>query len=561
MDSALLLGALAARGLREVVVSPGSRSAPLVLSALDHPELTVRVVLDERVAGFVALGLSRAGGRPVALVCTSGSAAAHYLPALVEADASRLPLLVLTADRPPELHGCGAPQTVDQRRYFGAFVRGARDLCGPMPDAAWVQAAVAAVDLATGIPAGPVHLNVAFREPLWDPEADGQVRRPSAQVGAVRGAPRLESSAIAELTDRLRSAGRGVVFCGPGAGVSASGVRRLADHLGWPLLAEAASGTRFGAPPGGVVWSYDALVRAGAPAPDLVLQFGRAAVSRPLLRWLSGGPCVRVDAAGARHDPALAGGVLVAADPEHLARDLADALGAAPADDRWRAAWMAAQTRVAALVSAADAELWEGAVARAVVAALPLGHALHVASSMPFRDVDAFVPAAGRALPVFASRGANGIDGTIATAAGESLGRGPVALLTGDLAFLHDVGGLLAAAELGADLTVVVIDNGGGGIFDFLPIAAHPTAFERCFTTPQRGRIDALCAAAGASHTRVEDVHELRPALSAALGRPGLDVVQIIIERHRNVARHHELTAACEAALSEECPWSPSSTG
>jgi len=222
---------------------------------------------------------------------------------------------------------------------------------------------------------------------------------------------------------------------------------------------------------------------------------------------------------------------------------------------------MAAQTRVAALVSAADAELWEGAVARAVVAALPLGHALHVASSMPFRDVDAFVPAAGRALPVFASRGANGIDGTIATAAGESLGRGPVALLTGDLAFLHDVGGLLAAAELGADLTVVVIDNGGGGIFDFLPIAAHPTAFERCFTTPQRGRIDALCAAAGASHTRVEDVHELRPALSAALGRPGLDVVQIIIERHRNVARHHELTAACEAALSEECPWSPSSTG
>ncbi len=557
---AALVSALATRGVTDVVLSPGSRNTPLVLAASAETRIRTHVVLDERAAAFVALGLSRASGRPVALACTSGSAGAHYLPALVEADRAGVPLVVLTADRPPELHGCGAQQTVDQRRYFGAFVRASRDLCAPLPDAAWAMAAATALDTATRAPAGPVHLNIAYREPVWDETATAPAPLP---IELARGRRRLDEAALAALADHLTppEARRGLVFCGTDACQDAAPIHALARRLGWPLLAGAASGARFGAAPGDVVWAYDALVRGGAPTPEVVLQFGRAPVSKPVGGWLADVPrTVRVDVSGVRHDPGHGGGWLVEVDPSQLALDLVPHLPPL-ADAGWRARWAQAQQIAAMVVASQDEVLWEGAVARALTAELPDGHALHVASSMPFRDVDAFVPSSSRALRVFSSRGANGIDGTLATAAGEALAAGPLALLVGDLAFLHDVGGLLAAAELGADLTVVVVDNGGGGIFEHLPVAAHAAAFERCFLTPQRARLADLCAAVGASHARVDSVGALRDALSSALRRPRLDVVQVVVDRARNVALHHETNAAVKAALDEERAWIPSSTG
>ena len=622
----VLVEGLVRGGVADVVLSPGSRNTPLVLASLEQPGLRVHVVLDERVAGFVALGLSRAARRPVALACTSGSAGAHYLPAVVEADRSAVPLVLLTADRPPELHGCGAPQTVDQRRLFGTFVRAARDLVGPLPNDAWALAAAGALEAALGAGGGPVHLNVAFREPLWAPglalgapraaTLGGLSAQPETAVGrlpgqpetavgrlpgqsavavgappalvrgasaaaslapfegvgapptALRGVARLAAGSLAALADRLSSISRGVLFCGTDSRLSAAGAAALADRLGWPLLAEAASGVRFGSGSRRVVWAYDALVRAGAPAPDLVLQFGRAPISKPVATWLAEAPTVRVDEGAVRHDPRRSGGVLVVAEADGFARDLVATLGvdAGGAErERWCRAWAVAQADVEALVERHDDRLWEGAVARAVVRGLPTRAGLHLGSSMPIRDVDAFVPGVASdpadALRVFANRGANGIDGAIATAAGEALVVGRVVLLCGDLTFLHDVGGLLAAAELGADLTVVVVDNGGGGIFDFLPIAGHPTAFERCFTTPQSARIDALAAAARAPYARVQTPAELPAALAAAGAHPGLAVVHVVVDRARNVARHHEINAAIRAALQEDSPWHPSSTG
>ncbi len=526
-----LVAGLVGGGVRDVVVSPGSRNTPLTLAVAGCVDLRAHVVLDERAAAFVALGLARASGRPVALACTSGSAGAHYLPALVEADADRIPLVALTADRPAELQACGAPQTIDQRRLFGRFVRHSRDLGSDQPVAAWRHAAEAALDGALGCPPGPVHLNLAFREPLWTPHVESSAP-PPASPRALRGVPRLDDAQIGSISTLVAGARRGVVFCGTGAGPL--------PELPWPVLAEAASGARGE----GSVWAYDALVRAGAPHPDVVIQVGRAPISKPTLAWLSkAARTVRVDPGATRHDPELGGGLLVAAESyETLAR--------VRLPNPEPQLWAAAQRRVAEALAARDEVLWEGAVARALAARLPEGWALHLASSTPIRDVDGFVPRVPRA--TYASRGANGIDGTFATAAGEALAGGPLALLVGDLASLHDLGGLLAAANLGAPLLAVVVDNGGGGIFDHLPIAAHPD-HERLFRTPQRADLGALARGCGATHTQVDDLGGLHQALDAALAAPPARprVLQVVVDRKTDLA----VRRALEDCWKEPAVW------
>lgn len=548
--ASVLARCLVAGGVRHVVASPGSRSTPLVLAFAEAPGARVHVVLDERVAAFVALGLARVTG-PVALVATSGTAGAHWLPAAIEARHSRLPLVLLTADRPPELHGCGAPQTVPQGRLFGDACVLSMDLGAPGLDVdpRWLRTVAArAVDAAVGSGGGPVHLNVPFREPLWEPDGRrgqggwrgqwgdgedparaGDGALPPARI--LRPRPVAPPEAVAEVAARL-SGRRGVIVAGPRASrgglpdeALARAVERLAAALGWPVVAEPLSQLRFGHG-----WALPTLAtRAGAPVPDVVLRLGQAPTSKQVGAFFQGAETILVDPHGDWLDPAHGATLLVVGEPAPLCEALVARV--TPCDAGWLADWRQAAERARTHAAALCDRFWEGAVARAVAAALPDGAALHVASSLAVRDLDAFAET-GRRVAVTSNRGANGIDGTLATAAGQSLAwMGPVVALVGDLAFFHDHGALHAARALGARLVVVVVDNGGGGIFETLPVAAHPTAFERLFLTPQPGDLGALAAGAGARVARVTDAAALEGALTAALESDGVTVVHAVVDR------------------------------
>ncbi|MEZ4432242.1 MAG: 2-succinyl-5-enolpyruvyl-6-hydroxy-3-cyclohexene-1-carboxylic-acid synthase [bacterium] len=534
--AAQLAAGLADAGVRAAVISPGSRNTPLVLALAARPDIAAHSVVDERVAGFLALGLARASGRPVVLSCTSGSAGAHYLPALIEAWHSRVPLVVVTADRPAELHGCGAPQTIDQRHLFGGFVHLSRDLPAPAPGLpdAWIRAAAADATRRARRRGGPVHLNAAFREPLWMPglAVEAPAARPEAAEAPFTAPP------LAALADRVTAARRGVIVAGPGAPPLAP----LAEALGWPLLAEAAAG-----PNPGRITTADALLRGpfARHRPDLALRFGLPPTAKSLNRWLHGVDTITVDPHGDRLDPTHAAAV-VEADPAALAAALA-ALPTAP-DADWRPRWRRAEAIARATLDRHLRDgLWGGAIAAALTAARPA--AIHAGNSMAIRDLDLADPGPAR---VYSSRGANGIDGTIATAAGEALATaGPLAALLGDLSALHDAGGLLHAGALDRPLTLVVADNGGGGIFEYLPIAAHAAAFERWFLTPRSTRLDALCAAAGVRYAEVTAAPALAPALAAAINRPGVDCVHVRVDRQDDTARHRAAWAAVAAATED----------
>ena len=558
-----LIDTLVAGGVAEAVVSPGSRSTPLVMAlAARTTAIRVHVVLDERAAGFVALGLARASGRPAALVCTSGSAGAHYLPAIIEASESRVPLLVLTADRPPELHGCGAGQTIDQQRLFGGHVRWFVDVGPPRPDAAplWLRALAAqAVDRATRSPAGPVHLNVPYRKPLWEPGPPAPAVAPARIVRLDRAAGDLGPLPAA-------LAGRGVIVCGPLPGpvsrerATAVGeaVATLGARLGWPVIAEPTSNARFGH--AGAISTADAFLRdprvGQRLAPEVVLRVGQAPTSKAVSRWVAqrADRVVLLDPDAVWHDPDHTATLLVAADVTEVAERVAPRAHPPSWLAQWSAVDRAAQKAMAQRTDP-EAPLWEGAVARAAVCALPEGGALHVASSMPIRDLDLAGGALSRRVRVLCSRGANGIDGTIATAAGEAMAwpRGPLLALVGDLALRHDLPGLSAAVALGVRLTVVVTDNGGGGIFDLLPIAeAAPERVAKYFTTPQGASLADLVRATGARFTEATTPGAaLRRAIAAELEHDGVGVVCARVDRaasHR--ARADAVSASANAALA-----------
>lgn len=573
--AATLIETWVALGLSEVVASPGARSTPLVLAAHAEPRLKLRLVTDERVAGFLALGLARGGGRPVALVSTSGSAGAHWLPALVEARASRIGLLALTANRPHELSECGAPQAVPQGHFFAGQVGLARALPAPGPSPTPTELrsletlALEAWRVASGEGALPVHLDLAFRAPLWSPAAESAPKSTAARAArragfatppaprAARSAPprllrgerRLSDTELVSLVDTLGEEPRGVVFCGPDAGGAsptaaeafAPAVAALAEALGWPLICDAASGLRGSLD---AISCGEAIARAerAGLAPAAVLRFGAPPVHKALAGLLAAAPRQWVlDRAGRPLDPTHSAELFLDLSPAALARDLSAALEPSR-DDTWRARWRAAESSArAALAPLLGAEaLWSGGVAAAVAEA---GGLLHVASSMAIRDVDAFAPRAR----VSCSRGANGIDGTLATAWGLSASLGePVTVLAGDLAFLHDLGGLVAAREV--DLRVVVVDNRGGAIFGYLPLAEQGDAFEPCFLTPPEADLPALAEAAGARVEVAEDLSGLRSLLARPVA--GLEVIVAPVARERCQATHARAWDVVAAALS-----------
>jgi len=557
----VLVDELVRCGLREAVVAPGSRSAPLAMAlhaAAMNGRLRLHVRIDERSAAFLGLGLAKASGRPVAVVCTSGTAAAHFHAAVIEADEAGVPLLALTADRPPELRGTGANQTIDQIGLYGRAVRWFCEVGVPEDRAgqtgywrslagrAWAVAA----GQGTGL-AGPVHLNVPLREPLvplpgeWheplEGRADGQpwTRMPADSRASQ---PALE----------LDWTERGLVIAGDGT-ADPQAVARLAEQAHWPLLAEPSSGARHGAAAlGSYQYLLDSADWLAAHQPDVVVSAGRPGLSRGQLALLR--------AAGQRgphvvlaQDPARW------SDPARTATDVADRveLRGAPAPGTptgWLSSWLAADAaarRVADGMLAADGGLTEPTLARDVAAALPPGSLLWVASSMPARDLDRhMVPRSD--VRVLASRGASGIDGLVSAAIGAALahqaGDGGFAVaLLGDLALLHDAPGLLLGPlEPRPDLCILVVNNDGGGIFSMLEQAAFPDSFERVFGTPHGADPAALAAAAGLPYLRLDR----RTELPAALSGGGLRVAEVRTDRADGAKLRAAISQACAIALA-----------
>jgi 2-succinyl-5-enolpyruvyl-6-hydroxy-3-cyclohexene-1-carboxylate synthase len=575
--AAALFGEFAASGVSHVCICPGSRSAPLAVSAARTPGLRVWVHLDERAAAFFALGLARAERAPVALVCSSGTAAANFLPAVVEAYQSRVPLLVLTADRPQEVRGWGAAQTIDQVGLFGSHLRWFSEASPREPDAAGLRHARAlacrAVAVAAGPPSGPVHLNLPLREPL-DPSPDPgdatdgdleeswapRVRGSNAYTRSWRHVPPPSPDLIAGLLEGPLRARRGVIVCGPCDGDPAlpGAVARLARAAGWPVLAESTSQIRCGPHTRGapILASFDALLRSREFAldhpPDLVLRIGAPPTSKAFQQWLDLHPSSRLvilDPDRTWSDPDHLASDLIEADPVLLCDGLEGQLrrrSSPPGCPRWLESWSAAEKRARRVVESRTgrrARLLAPQVVAVLAEALPEGSHLFVSNSMAVRELDAFLPVSPRRIRVLANRGANGIDGIVSTALGTAAAGGPLFLLTGDLAFLHDAGGLFAAHHHGIRATLVVLNDDGGGIFSLLPIAKHgdDVDFERLFTLPHGIDIAAVAAAYGLQHRRVTTGPKLTAALEDSQASAGTQVIEVPLDRRENLALYREI--------------------
>jgi 2-succinyl-5-enolpyruvyl-6-hydroxy-3-cyclohexene-1-carboxylate synthase len=585
-------------GVREAVLAPGSRSAPLALALFDRsgaggePALRLHVRVDERAAAFLALGLAKASRRPVALVCTSGTAAAHFHAAVIEADESGVPLIVITADRPPELRGTGANQTIDQLKLYGDAVRWFCETGVPQarPGMAgyWRSLACRAWALASGQAGGfpgPVHVNVPLRDPLVPgpgpgaPDASGW---PEPLAGRPDGAPWTSLAGAGAAAGRdgteagwaeLDWAERGVLVCGDGD-YDPAPLLELAEAAGWPVLAEPSSNARQ-SPNALAAYGYllEAPGFAAAHRPDVIVSAGRPGLSRGQLAFLRGAPGQADSGPAAPRHVVLAQGPGRWADPARSATQVAAGIrlagpgpgpGAGPGAGAgpgrlsgWLADWKradAAARRAADEVLDSGAEPTEPRLARDLAAVLPPGALLWAASSLPVRDLDQHMsPRDG--LRILASRGASGIDGLVSSAIGAALahqaaGGGPAVALLGDLALVHDAPGLmLGPAEPRPDLCLVVVNNDGGGIFSTLEPAAFPGPFERVFGTPHGTDIGLLAGAAGIPHARLERAAGLPDALRGA----GLRIVEVRTDRSAGADLRARLRRA--AASAADAAW------
>lgn len=564
--SRVLIDELVRAGVKDAVICPGSRSSPLALTCADTRDLRCWSVIDERSAGFFALGLALESGRPAILVATSGTAGAHFYPAVIEAAASHVPLIVLTADRPWELQGFGAPQTIAQDALFGRFVRRFEAL--PLPDAAdacvtHLRAVVArAAELSLRPAAGPVHLNAPFREPLA-PVADGAGPVALSQRGAPRvehPERRLSQAQVQALASDLRAHEAGVIVCGPRAPRDPFGaaVRSLGSALGWPVLAEATSGARYG-DGDGVIAHYDALLQhepfVQAHRPSLILRFGGGITSKRLQQWVdgAGAEVICVSEHGERIDPHHSATRVLECEATLLCNGLTAAVkaGGEPTSS-WRTTWSDADRMVCSAYEVAFSEtgrLTEPGIARQLAALWPEGGELFVSSSMPIRELDAYAPTSRGSLRVFANRGVNGIDGIVSSALGVAASSGrPTALLTGDLALLHDLGGVLTAKRHGLSLTLLVVNNDGGGIFSFLPIASTTPHFETFFGTPHGLDLSHAAHLYEAKFHRPQTPAELAAAIRES-AQGGLHLIEARVVREDNPVVHRELAERARRAL------------
>jgi 2-succinyl-5-enolpyruvyl-6-hydroxy-3-cyclohexene-1-carboxylate synthase len=542
-------------GVQHACTSPGSRSTPLVLSLARDKRLRASSHVDERSAAFFALGIAKTTGTPAALACTSGTAAANYAPAVIEAHEARVPLLVLTADRPPELRDLGAGQTIDQVKLYGSAAKWffeVDDAPATRERLRWLrQLACRAFWTATSGRPGPVHLNFSLREPLvldrplpGDDDSGRAGGRPWVTRPRTPGPP--PPTLVESLRDEIQSRPRAVIVAGrnerdlqlPGS------LAGFADWAAMPLLADPLSGARRGP---SAIAHYDALLRdpewAAAHEPDLVIRVGDLPTSKPLRAWLHGldeALQISFDPENAWQDPAGAVATIIPGDP----RITLDAIGARfklRPDRAWLDGWHRADRQASAAIARAlePAGLSEPRVAAEIGSALPPDATIVVASSMPVRDVETFFPAREHPPRVLANRGANGIDGTVSTAFGcAAAADGPVLLLIGDVALIHDIGGLLAAGRLGLKLTIVLLHNDGGGIFDFLPVSGEGDEYVRHVATPHGLDFAHAAALFGVDYEVADTVDRFRAALGRALEADGTNIVAVPTDRAANVKLH-----------------------
>ncbi|WP_075936518.1 2-succinyl-5-enolpyruvyl-6-hydroxy-3-cyclohexene-1-carboxylic-acid synthase [Halosegnis longus] len=548
---------LAKAGVDAAVLSPGSRSTPLTVAFAHHPDIETYSQLDERSAAFFALGRAKQTGKPTPLVCTSGTALANYHPAVMEAGRARVPMLLLTADRPPELDDSGANQTVSQSNLYGDSLRHQRTLPEPEVHDRKLRALRTAISRSvattTATNPGPVHLNVPFRKPLeptvetddvseaWlDAHPLAAEGRDGPFVQTTQGTPTLAAGDHSDLVSAIGSAERGLIVCGPADEPTPDrgALAALARTTGFPVLADPLSGLRFGphTEQDGVtiLGGYDAWADGltDERAPDLVLRFGASPTSKPLRKRLAALATADrslrqylVDPAGGWREAEFAATETLVAEPTRLARSLADRLAVpeeTPYADR-----LAALERAYWPIVADEDHFFEGQVVADALARAPDPSTVFVSNSMPVRDMDRFARPSAREVTTLGNRGVSGIDGITSTALGaKSASDDPLVLVTGDLAYYHDTNGLLALDRFGLDATIVLINNDGGGIFHLLPIEAHDT-FEGYFRTPHGLDFSATADLHSLSFARTSTREGFREAYAASLDQSGTQVIEV----------------------------------
>ncbi|MBC1419999.1 2-succinyl-5-enolpyruvyl-6-hydroxy-3-cyclohexene-1-carboxylic-acid synthase [Listeria fleischmannii] len=543
-------------GVKEAVISPGSRSTPIALLMAEHPTLKIHVDVDERSAGFFALGIAKASKHPVVLLCTSGTAAANYFPAVAEANLSQIPLIVLTADRPHELRNVGAPQAMDQIELFGNHVKDMVDMAIPegtnemLRYAKWHGSR--SVDIALKTPRGPVHLNFPLREPLTpilDPSPFTQTGQKKHHVRIYYTHEVLEQSALDKMFQDC-SGKKGVIIAGPLDKKNLEGKLVLAaQKLGWPILADPLSGLRsYGEKDQVVIDQYDALLKNQAfqlaIEPEMVVRFGAMPVSKSLKIWLESLD-VRtfvVDPGAAWRDPVKGVTDMIHCDERFLLEELTQAAFDVP--ENWLSVWQklnkSAQNVLSSHMKEGDL-LEEGQIVSVLREHLPDQSGLFIGNSMPIRDVDTYFMQTDKRVKMLANRGANGIDGVVSAALGASTVLQPMYLLIGDLSFYHDMNGLLMAKKYRLNLTIIVVNNDGGGIFSFLPQAGTPKYFESLFGTSTNLDFSHAAALYDASYEKITRLNDLEDALDKAAFRKGLNIIEVRTNRHENVAHHQAL--------------------
>jgi 2-succinyl-5-enolpyruvyl-6-hydroxy-3-cyclohexene-1-carboxylate synthase len=543
---------LANGGVSAVCIAPGSRSTPLTVAFADHPEIRVFSHLDERSAAFFALGRAKRTGEPTPILSTSGTATANFHPAVIEANQARVPLVVLTADRPPELRDSGANQTIDQQKLYGSAVRWYHELPEPDADSRKLRSlrvtAARALATSTGTPSGPVQLNFPFRKPLEptpvpddvpknfaDGDPLGTTGREGPFVSTAHGQPELDDTAVERVADAL-AAERGLIVAGPSTALNAGVFADLAEVTGFPVLADPLSGLRFGPQADGVVvcGGYDSYLDITKwPDPEVVLQVGASPTSKVLRHYLrdaareSGTRQFVVDPAGEWREATFTASDLLVANPNRLARALTERVEPS-ASDAWRERFADAERRYWSLVETAhDEQFFEGSVLRDAIADTPDPATVFVSNSMTVRDADRFGRPSEADLTVLGNRGASGIDGIVSIGLGAgSATDDPLVLVLGDLAYYHDMNGLLALSRCGVDATIILVNNDGGGIFRMLPIADFDSFFEQ-FETPHGLNFAPTAEIYGFEFVRVAGREAFRDAYRASLESEGTQVIEV----------------------------------
>ena len=553
-------------GLTDVVISPGSRSTPLAMTVCEHDGLNEWIMIDERSAAFFALGMAKETKRPVALICTSGTAAANYFPAIVESYYARVPLIILTADRPHELRDVGAPQAIEQIKMYGEYVKWFQEMALPeasdrMLSYVREKAARAVYEAGSGN-AGPVHLNFPFREPLIpDFSLDnlwGNKNNPSHYL-TYNGEKRLTKVQLNHLINKLTSKQKGVIVCGPQVDEDlAQAITELASKLAVPVLADPLSQLRAGKHDQQyIVESYDAIFRNPRVReqlkPDYIIRFGAMPVSKSYLFYVEENneiPQYIIEAFEGFRDPTGNTTQFIYANPIRFCEDLIQTLKNDIPNNRWVEQWQQLNHIAKKhLLFASSEELTEGEAVKCLLDVIPSQSNLYVGNSMAVRDLDTFFMTTEKEISVLANRGTNGIDGLISSALGAATSKTPLTLLIGDLSFYHDLNGLLAAKHYDLTITILLINNNGGGIFSFLPQANDEKNFEKLFGTPVNIDFGPMISVYGGKHTVSTTKDDLIEQLTQSYQHKGISVIEVQTNRTENVRWHRQLWLKIEQEL------------